>query len=216
MSLVGGPEGPIGIYLDETKRSGVGGPAGPNKQRGIRRQPIRKNPIESKFEGADTVGMNKGFANDGYRRLRKGRRSIPQQTYLITTICLERRPLFADTLRAAAVARALREPRLWRDSKALCWVLMPDHLHLVLTLGDSESLMHAMNRIKSVTSRTAREAVPGADPTWMPGFHDRALRREEDIPTTVRYVLENPVRAGLVSPAESYPYLECGCAAGGL
>ncbi len=184
----------------------------PIKRRGTRRQQIRKNPIESAFEGADTIGMNERFPDNGYRRLRKGRWSIPRQTYLITTICHERRPLFADTLCAAATTHALREPRLWRDSKALCWVLMPDHLHLVLTLGESESLMHAMNRIKSVTSRAAREAVSGAHPIWMPGFHDRALRREEDVPTTVRYVLENPVRAGLVPSAELYPHLECGWA----
>lgn len=153
--------------------------------------------------------MNERFANDGYRRLRKGRRSIPQQAYLITTVCIERRPLFADVRRASAATEALREPRLWRDSKALCWVLMPDNLHLVLILGESESLMHAMNRIKSVTSRAAREAVSGANPIWMPGFHDRALRREEDVPATVRYALENPVRAGLVSSAERYPHSEC-------
>lgn len=218
---MGGPEGPISI--PNMKQSGllwearkgrccVGDPEGPTKRRGIRRQRIRKNPIESEFERADTVGVNERSTNDGYRRLRKGRRSIPQQTYLITTVCIERQPLFADVRRASAATETLREPRLWRDSKAQCWVLMPDHLHLVLTLGESESLMHAMNRIKSVTSRAAREAVSGVHPIWMPGFHDRALRREEDVPATVRYVLENPVRAGLVSSAALYPHSECGWA----
>lgn len=44
-------------------------------------------------------------------------------------------------------------------------------------------------------------------PIWMRGFHDRALRRDEDLAAMIRYVGANPLRAGLVAAGEVYPYL---------
>lgn len=110
-------------------------------------------------------------------------------------------PLDRQTLSAAV----LREDRLWRDSTVLCWMLMPDHLHIVLRLGESEPLSSLMNRVKSLTSRAA--GIPGSMPIWMRGFHDRALRRDEDLAVMIRYVGANPLRVGLVAPGEAYPCL---------
>jgi putative transposase len=161
----------------------------------------------------EPVGMHTDSASAGYRHLRKGRISIPGQIYLLTTVCADRRSLFANPGRASATVLVLREQRLWRDSTAMCWVLMPDHLHLMLALGESESLAHAMNRIKSVTSRAARAVGRDVGVVWMPGFHDRALRRDDDVLAAMRYVLANPVRAGLLLSLEAYPYRQCiwGC-----
>ncbi len=153
--------------------------------------------------------MHQPPIDTGYRDLRKGRISLPNHTYLLTTVCEHRRPRFANADCAAAGAEALREQRLWRDSTLLCWVLMPDHLHVLLTLGESESLAHMMNRIKSVTSRAARSADSVEHPVWMPGFHDRALRRSVDLRVVVRYVLANPIRSGLVESVDEYPYWGC-------
>ena len=43
----------------------------------------------------------------------------------------------------------------------------------------------------------------------MRGFHDRAIRREEDLQTVARYVIENPIRAGLADTLEAYPFWGC-------
>lgn len=141
----------------------------------------------------------------GLHALRKGRASLPHHVYLVTTVCLGRRSCFASTEQAVPVVALLREDRLWRDSTALCWVLMPDHLHIVLRLGASEPLSRLMNRVKSLTSRAA--SVPGSMPVWMRGFHDRALRRDQDLAAVIRYVSANPLRAGLVVAGQVYPYL---------
>ena len=53
----------------------------------------------------------------------------------------------------------------------------------------------------------ARHAVVG--PLWQGGYYERVLRREEKTETVVRYILDNPVRAGLVDRAEEYPYSWC-------
>jgi REP element-mobilizing transposase RayT len=97
----------------------------------------------------------------------------------------------------------LHEARPWRGSQLLCWVLMPDHLHLLVSLGEAEPLSKLMQRMKALTARQARTAH---GEVWSPGFHDRALRREEDVATVARYVVMNPVRAGLVSRIGDYPY----------
>ena len=143
----------------------------------------------------------------GYRALRRGRRSGPDQVYLLTTTTWDRRRLFADHENAFAVAAVLREDRLWRDSQLLCWTLMPDHLHLLLSLGHAEPLPKLMQRVKAITSAAADvDTIPRIRRTWMPGFHDHALRREEDIAAVARYVVMNPVRAGLVERTRDYPF----------
>lgn len=43
-------------------------------------------------------------------------------------------------------------------------------------------------------------------PLWQNGFHDRAIRNESDLLPAARYVIANPIRAGLVSSVCDYPY----------
>ena len=140
----------------------------------------------------------------GYRALRRARYSIPGQVYLLTTVTRQRRTLFADWEAATSVCALLHETGPWRDSQPLCWVLMPDHLHLLVALGGTEPLSKLMQRIKSLTARRACSA--GLGKAWSSGFHDHALRREEEIAATARYVVMNPVRAGLVSRVGDYPF----------
>lgn len=143
----------------------------------------------------------------GHRALRRTRFSAPGQVYLLTTVTHLRRPLFADWEVASRVCASLHEDRLWRGSRLLCWVLMPDHAHLLASLGPGESVSKLMQRVKAVSSKAARSAQ--ASPprrTWMPAYHDRALRRDEDMLAVARYVVMNPVRAGLVRRVGDYPY----------
>ena len=44
-------------------------------------------------------------------------------------------------------------------------------------------------------------------PLWQEGYYDRVLRQEEDVRHVARYIIENPVRAGLVVHPSVYPYL---------
>lgn len=149
----------------------------------------------------------KRIEKTGYQKLRKGRVSNTGQCYLVTTICQDRHRRFAHWDSASAVSALLAEPRLWRDSRVLCWVLMPDHLHAIVELGGSESLSRLMQRVKAVTAKAAnglRHDRNGG--LWMPGFHDRALRRGEDVLVSARYLIANPLRARLAESVGEYPY----------
>lgn len=145
--------------------------------------------------------------SSGYRDLRKGRISQPGQSYLITTVCKDRAALFADWAVASVTAVSIAEQRLWRDSRLLCWVLMPDHLHAIVELGGSESLGKLIQRVKAVTAGSARiERARWRGSVWMPGFHDRAIRSEQDLRQVARYLVANPMRAGLADSAGAYPF----------
>jgi putative transposase len=145
------------------------------------------------------------FPPVGRRALRQGRVSIPGQLYLLTTVTCHREPLFADTVRAQVASRVIHATSTWADSRLHAWVLMPDHWHGLLQLGD-ESLGRVMSRFKAGVSRVLHESCGLVGPLWDRSFHDHALRVDEDIKTVARYIVANPVRAGLVDSVFAYPY----------
>jgi putative transposase len=85
-------------------------------------------------------------------------------------------------------------------------VLMPDHWHGIIQLGEAGSLDGCILRFKSATARRLNECVGRSGAVWARSFHDRALRREEDLVDMARYVVANPVRAGLVKRVMDYPF----------
>lgn len=145
----------------------------------------------------------------GARALRHGRISRSGHHYLVTTICHARERRFADADCAGPVAVAIATPELWREASLLCWVLMPDHLHALIALGATEPLSKLMQRIKSVTAGIANAAQGREGAVWMPGYHDRGVRSEAMLLPLARYVIANPVRAGLAQRVRDYPYWGC-------
>lgn len=134
----------------------------------------------------------------GYRELRKGRVSLPHQAYLVTTVCHDRESPFANPALADVATEVLSSPLTWPHATVQAWVLMPDHWHGLIVLAGGESLSRVMQRTKSLVTQRVREAGGARPSLWQRGFHDHALRREESVTAAARYILENPVRAGLV------------------
>jgi REP element-mobilizing transposase RayT len=138
-------------------------------------------------------------------RLRSGRISIEGQIYLLTSVTKGRLPLFGNFQLGCVASRALTQPRLWGDAKLIAWVLMPDHMHLLVQLRAGATLARVTQRIKAVTSMEIGRAT-GANGVWEHGYHDRAIRREEDLRDVARYVVANPIRAGLVQRVGDYSF----------
>lgn len=143
----------------------------------------------------------------GYRALRHGRVSLPGQLYLLTTVAAYRRPLFRNVDTARTLSQCMQDTYCWGDASLLCWVLMPDHWHGLVRLGSRDSLATVMNRFKSLTAKRLHCTQTGL--VWDRGFHDRAVRAEEDVRAIARYIVANPIRAGLVSNVLDYPYWNC-------
>jgi REP element-mobilizing transposase RayT len=160
------------------------------------------------------INSNGGMHRKGYRALRRHRSSIPGQAYLLTTVCRDRHCLFADPDVATVVARTMSAAPLWSDARLLAWVLMPDHWHGLVQLGPQRPLSALMQRAKADASRDCALAF-GLPPLWQAGFHERMVRSDVDLAVLARYVVANPIRAGLAERLEDYSYWGCvwGCGA---
>ena len=142
----------------------------------------------------------------GHSSLRRGRVSLPGYVYLITATTRDRRRVFADFRLAAVAARSFGDNGLLGDNSLLAWVLMPDHAHWLLRLGVRTDLAGSVARIKSGIARRVNAAGNLEGSLWSRAFHDHAMRREEDIERTAKYITHNPVRAGLVTDVGEYPF----------
>src|SRR5579872_6222232 len=149
--------------------------------------------------------MRKRDGREGHSALRRGRVSLPQHVYHVTTVTAGRSPVFESFPAARVVARCLNAPGLLRDARTLCWVLMPDHLHWLVQLGESQDLSTLVRRLKSSSAlEITRQAATSRLALWSSSFYDRALRQEEDLETAARYIIGNPVRDGLVESVGDY------------
>ena len=137
--------------------------------------------------------------------LRKGRFSQTGLFYLITTVTEQRQPVFRDLWNARLLIRELREADALGWSTTWAFVVMPDHLHWLAELGDSE-LSRLVLRVKSCSAIAVNRALGRSGRLWQKGFHDHALRREEDLQAIARYIVANPLRAGLVTSVRDYPH----------
>jgi putative transposase len=147
-----------------------------------------------------------GERASGHRALRRGRVSIPGQTYLITFTTHQRARLFEESECASLVSRSLHALEIWKETTLLAWTVMPDHVHLLVTLSQAETLRGVVQKVKSNTARELKSHDLTLGQVWARAFHDRALRRDEDVREVARYVVLNPVRAGLVGRIGDYPY----------
>ncbi|MEH6825929.1 MAG: transposase [Motiliproteus sp.] len=142
-----------------------------------------------------------------YNRLLAGRYSEPGRDYFITFVTYNRIPVFNDLNRARIVIQQLS--RLDTDEQLLsqAWVVMPDHIHILATLGSVYTLSECIKQLKGRSARVINAHQRGrCQPLWQPRYYERALRSEEDRPVIARYLVANPLRAGLVHRLADYPH----------
>ena len=133
------------------------------------------------------------------KNLRKGRYSEPNQIYHITTTIINRVPEFQDLKTARQAINVIRKADDLAFTTTYCFMLMPDHLHWLFQLNEGVTLSQVVKSMKTQTSKTMQN-------NWQKGFYDHAIRKDEDIQAVARYIIANPVRAGLVKRAGDYPH----------
>jgi len=144
-----------------------------------------------------------------YEQLTKGRYSAPGHEYHLTVCTDKRRAHFANTQVANTFCQTLQSLVAQKRITPLCWVLMPDHFHMLLRLSEAQELAKAMNQLKGLTARNCNLAMERQGSLWQRGYFDHALRSEEDRIALARYIVANPLRAGLVKRVGDYPYWDC-------
>jgi len=137
-------------------------------------------------------------------QLRKGRYSESGQIYSLTAVVLNREPLFREFNNGRLVVDAFRTAEREGFVTSLAWVVMPDHFHWLIELQNCQ-LPTLMARTKSRVAVTVNRSIGRQGPVWQHGYHDRAIRKEEDLQVVARYIVANPLRAGLVKKVGDYP-----------
>ena len=140
-----------------------------------------------------------------YSDLLRGRASISGQIYIVTTVTRNRVRLFSDLYLGRIVVRALHCEVTAARATTLAYVVMPDHLHWLLQLHPGHTLSTVVRSAKGRSAFEIGQVRGNRGPLWEVGFHDHALRREEDLEDVAWYILRNPIRAGLASSIYDYP-----------
>lgn len=143
--------------------------------------------------------------------LRKGCHSLSGQIYLVTTVTHGRERLFEDFSNARAVVHSLQRASEQQSAQTLAYVVMPDHLHWLLSLGTEHDLSTVVGRVKGESARRINLLRKHCgDPVWQHGFHDHALRAEDDIRNMAQYLVANPPASRACEPDRRLPLVGCG------
>ena len=124
------------------------------------------------------------------------------RTYFITAVTANRRRLFQTDANANLLLQLFRDDRAKQRYQLHAFVLMPDHLHLILTPGPNVSIEKAVQFIKGGLSFRLKSKMP----VWEDSFTKRRIEDAPDFATHRDYIHANPVRAHLAANPGDFPF----------
>ena len=133
-------------------------------------------------------------------------RTAPGCTYFATTKTWQNRSIFQVAENAEILIRCMLQ---YRDRGACLlheFVVMPNHLHLLLTPGKETSLEKAIQLIKGGSSHQIHLMRENKVQIWSSGFHEATIRNAEDFEGRRHYIRMNPVEAGLIARCQDWAH----------
>ncbi len=131
--------------------------------------------------------------------------SIPG-TYFVTSRTWESRAIFKMAPPCEIFTESLLHYRDQGSYQLHGFVVMPDHIHVLLTPGDDMALERAVQFIKGGSARAIRERLQYRFPVWQRGFSDHRIRDAADYESHVRYLEQNPVRKRMTEQPGEYAW----------
>lgn len=141
---------------------------------------------------------------DGLKRLHHS-----GQSHFITFSCYHRQPLLAQMQMQDAFLHALEQVRRRFGMRVYGYVVMPEHVHLLLSEPAGDRLSTAVQLLKtkvSVQARKANQRIEGGTPFWQRRYFDHNVRNHQGFVTQLRYIHRNPVKRGLCAAPEDWPW----------
>jgi len=122
------------------------------------------------------------------------------------TLCIEgKKPFFTEKTTVDKFLEILRQTKNKYNCKNWVYVFMPDHLHLIIEGNSEESdLWKTMILFKQKTGFYLSRSIGRIK--WQKDFYDHIHRKDEDLKKHISYLLNNPVRKGLVANWQDYPF----------
>lgn len=133
-------------------------------------------------------------------RLRLGRESIIGASYHLRFSCMHGRRDIQPFLAARAVIQSLRSEQRHDRADTLCFCIMPDHVHWLMTLRQGD-LSNCVRNVKRLSQRLSPQKIQ-----WQVGYFDHRIRDEIALQNVARYIVANPLRAQMVKTVRNYPH----------
>jgi putative transposase len=132
----------------------------------------------------------------------------PQEmrTFFISSATWERRLILQSNPLCELLLDVIRENRGKQRLQVHEFVVMPDHVHLILTPAPLVSVEKAVQFIKGGFSYRAKKELNYNHEIWQKGYNEHRIRDAAEYAQHVEYVWMNPVKAGLVQEAAEFPY----------
>jgi REP element-mobilizing transposase RayT len=129
---------------------------------------------------------------------------IPQATYFVTFRCCAQR-----TLPPAARDIVMLAIRHWdrRRIELDVAVVMPEHVHAIFRILDDSELSTILHSVKSFSANQVNLLLRKTGRLWLDESFDHIIRHEQEWQEKISYVRDNPVKRGLASCSEEYPWL---------
>jgi len=124
------------------------------------------------------------------------------RTFFVTSVTAQRRTLFQGEAACDLLVDVFQHYRSQGKYLLHDFVIMPDHIHTLITPAPEISLEKAVQFIKGGFSFRLKSKMP----VWQPSFTNHRIQESEDFERHREYIRMNPVRAGLVGKVEDYSY----------
>lgn len=128
------------------------------------------------------------------------------RTFFVTTQTVGRRSLFQTTRMAELFIAVLRSCVKAKRFTVHDFVVMPDHVHILLTAPGSMSIEKAMQFIKGGFSYRAKKELAFQGEVWQRGFSDVRVLDESSFQKHCDYIGNNPVKRGLANTPAEFPF----------
>ena len=126
--------------------------------------------------------------------------------YFVTTNVYGGQTLLSEPKVADILLDAIFFLRAKRYFRLYSFVIMPDHLHLIILPQCKRTISQVMHSLKSYTAKKINNLLKRKGKIWQDGFYERIIRNEDDLREKARYIEGNPVRKGLVDEPQEYIY----------
>jgi len=130
----------------------------------------------------------------------------PARVFFATTKTSMGRRLLQSERNANLLIDVLRSLVAERKFKLHDFVIMPEHVHLLLTVENDMTIEKAMQFIKGRFSHRLSHELGHKGEVWQRGFSEVQVLGKDSLDRHRAYIADNPVKAGLIGAGESYPY----------
>ena len=126
--------------------------------------------------------------------------------YFLTFCTYQRHHGFTDAERVDLVRSQILRVSIEQQFALIAYCFMPDHVHLLVEGQTAQAdCRRFIARAKQFSAFYYRKAF--GERLWQRFGYEHVLRREEETLSVARYILENPVRGGVVQTADAYPFI---------